>query len=333
MSDLDQTDETVDAAVEAAADEIDVGREELLKRAIVALADAEGVDVPDPEKVAAIEARLDDLDAEVDEKVEDLRERFVELYRDLESKAPADHTHEETAEQLDALADELNAVDDRLDVIDDRLDAVDNRIASLESQTESIDDLRERTADLDDLRERTADLDDLRERAADLDDLDARVSDLEALGDRLDDLDEIEEKLSRVASAVVRVRRRVEAAERDRTDRERLDALTAAANREGVRKATCTNCGGAVDIGLLTAPECPHCGRGFEEVEPSRGFLGTSRLVVGDRPALDGEVDEREVDDGEADEAAGAAGRGGRERDAGPSSDVNARETDGGGEP
>ena len=318
MSDLDPTDQTVDAAIEAAADDAGVGREELLKRAIVALADAEGIDVPDAEEVAAIEARLDDLDAEVDEKVDDLRERFVELYRDLESKAPADHAHEETAERLDAIAADLDALDDRLDeveaeaaatatvgeAVEETIDALDDRLARVESRIEEVDELRDRTEGIGDIE--------------------ARVDDLEGLDERVDDLDEIEEKLSRVASAVVRVRRRLEAAERDRADRERLDALTAAANRAGVRKAKCTNCGDAVDIGLLTVPECPHCGRRFEELEPSPGFLGTSRLVVGDRPALDGEVGDEGADAGDAPSRGPNAGAGGG---------VSTRETDGGGEP
>jgi len=311
------------AAAEAAADEVDVGREKLIKRAIVALADSEGVDVPDAEEVAAIEARLDDLGAEVDEKVEDLRERFVELYRDLESKAPDDHAHEETAERLDAIAADLDAVADRLDeveteaaatatvgeAVEETIDAVDDRLARVESRIDEVDELRDRTEGFDDLEPR-------------VDDLEAGVSDLEALDDRVGDLDEIEEKLSRIASAVVRVRRRLEAAERDRTNRERLDALTAAANRAGVRKAKCTNCGDTVDIGLLTAPECPHCGRRFEELEPSTGFLGTSRLVVGDPPALDGEV---------GGDAAGSATAAGHRSGAG--GDVSTREADGGGEP
>jgi len=174
----------------------------------------------------------------------------VELYRDLESKAPADHAHEETAERLDAIAADLDAVADRLDeleaeaaatatvgeAVEETIDALDNRIARVESRTDDIDELDARTEGLDDLE--------------------ARVNDLEALDARVDDLDEIEEKLSRVASAVVRVRRRLEA-ERDRSDRERLDALTAAANREGIRKANCTDCRETVDIGLLTTPECP----------------------------------------------------------------------------
>ncbi len=266
MSDLDPTDRAVDGAVE----ESEVGREELLKRAIVALAEEEGIDVPDAEEVATIESRLDDLNVEVDRKVEDLRERFVDLYQGLDGKAPADHTHEETAERVKSIDADLDALSDRLDEV--HAD-VATEAAAREGVEEAIDDVDDRLARV----ESTVD---------GLDELEARVDSLD-----VDDLDDLDDKLSRVASAVVRIRRRLEAAERDRADREQLDALTTAANRHGVRKADCTDCEGTVQLGLLTAPECPHCGREFADLEPNSGFLGTSRLVVGDRPALDGAVD------------------------------------------
>lgn len=271
MSDLDPTDGTVDAAVEAAADEAGVSREELLKRAIVALADAEGVDVADAEEMAAIESRLDALDAEVDEKVGDLRERFVELYRELEATAPADHAHPETAERLDALATDLDGIAERLDEVEADAAARSTADEAVEARVDELDD---RLASVE-------------ERVDDLAELEARVDGL--------DTEELDDKLSRVASAVVRVRRRLEAAERDRADRERLDALSATANRNGVRKAACTDCGETVDVGLLTEPECPHCGREFAELEPNPGFLGTSRLVAAEQPALDGDVDDEET--------------------------------------
>ena len=268
MSDLDPADGAVDAAIEAAAAEAGVGREEMLKRAIVSLAEAEGVDAPDAEEVAALESRLDALEADLDEKVSDLRERFVELYRDLEATAPADHEHAETAERLDALATELDRTAERLDEVE--ADAAARSTVD-EAVGERVDEIDDRLTDVE-------------ARVNDLADLEARVDAIET--------DDLDDKLSRVASAVVRVRRRLDAAERDRADRERLDAISATANRNGVRKAACTDCGSTVDVGLLTEPECPHCGRAFAELEPNPGFLGTSRLVVGEQPALDGDVGE-----------------------------------------
>lgn len=297
MSDLGPTDRPPEKAIEAAVDETGVGREELLKRALVALAEAEGIDIPDPEEVAAIRRDLDDLDADVDEKVADLRDRFVDLYRDVESKAPADHTHEETADRLDEVAaDATRAAADASQAAADATDAVETAAAaeaSVEAALDELDELGDRLARVE---SRTEGLDDLEPR---VNGLESRVTDLESRTDGID-VEDVDDKLSRVAGAIVRVRRRLEAAERDRADRERLDALTAAANRHGVRKANCTECGETVGLGLLTTPECPHCGRRFAELDPNPGFLGTSRLVAEAAPPLDGDVSDSEGADGES---------------------------------
>ncbi|RLM72972.1 hypothetical protein [Halorubrum sp. Atlit-26R] len=299
MSDLDPA----AAALDAAAEDAGVSREELLKRALVALAESEGIDVPDSEEVAAIEARLDDLDAELDEKVADLRERFVDLYREVESLNAGG---EDTGDAEGAAPARIDDLADELEEVAARLDRLDAEVADAPS-SDRVDDLRERLEALDD---RLDDLDAVRDRldafGDRLDEADERV---DAVDDRLDgveaDLDgisgekltEIDDKLSRVANAVVRVKRRLDAAERDRADRERVDALTRTANRHGVRTADCDHCGGGVELGLLSAPECPHCGRRFEELEPNTGFLGTSKLLVADRPAIDGDVGDGDRDE------------------------------------
>ena len=289
MSDLDPA----AAALDAAAEDAGVSREELLKRALVALAESEGIDVPDSEEVAAIEARLDDLDAELDEKVADLRERFVDLYREVESlDGAAADADGDAASEIDELAGDVEAIADRLDRLDaavadapssarvddlgDRVDALDDRIDELEAIRDRLDEVDGRFDEVD----------------GRFDEVDGRLDEIESAlaGISADELAEMDEKLSRVASAVVRVKRRLDAAERDRADRERLDALTRTANRHGVRTADCGHCAGDVELGLLSAPECPHCGRRFEDLEPNTGFLGTSKLLVADRPAIDGDV-------------------------------------------
>ena len=292
MSDLDPA----AAALDAAAEDAGVSREELLKRALVALAESEGIDVPDAEEVAAVEDRLDDLDAELDEKVADLRERFVDLYREVES---LDGTGGETgdaepaaAARVDALADELEEVAARLDRLDaavadapssDRVDELGDRLDALDARIDELDAVRDRVDAFGDR------LDEVDGR---IEGVDGRLDDVESDLDGIstEKLTEIDDKLSRVANAVVRVKRRLDAAERDRADRERVDALTRTANRHGVRTADCGHCGGGVELGLLSAPECPHCGRRFEDLEPNTGFLGTSKLLVADRPAIDGDV-------------------------------------------
>ena len=279
------------AALDAAAEEAGVSREALLRRAIVSIAESEGVDVPDAGEVAAIEARLDDLDAELDEKVGDLRERFVELYREVEAAGgdDPDATDGEypDAARVDALADDLETVTSEVDALAARLDAVEAA-----ADGDRIDGLRDRVAGIE-------------ERLDAVDDAVDAVG-----GDDADRLDEFDDKLSRLASAVVRVRRRLDAAERDRDDRDRVAELMRTANRGGVRTADCDNCGGAVRLGLLSAPECPHCGRRFSELEPNTGFLGTSRLLVADPPAIDGDVD----DDGATSPAASDGGSDGVRR-------------------
>ena len=318
MSDLDPA----AAALDAAAEDAGLSREQLLKRALVTLAESEGIDVPDAEEVAAIEARLDELDTDVEEKIADLRERFVDLYQEVESldvteggageapgsendgadaedEAPGSEDDGAVAARLDELADDLAETASRLDRLDaavadapsasrvddlgDRLDALDDRLDELDAVRERLNALDERVDGAEGRVGETGDR---------LDRVDDRLGEVETdlAGVSADDLTEMDDKLSRVANAVVRVKRRLDAAERDRADRERLDALTRTANRHGVRTADCGDCGGGVELGLLSAPECPHCGRRFEELEPNTGFLGTSTLLVADRPAIDGDV-------------------------------------------
>ncbi|ELZ45782.1 hypothetical protein C463_05080 [Halorubrum californiense DSM 19288] len=312
MSDLDPA----AAALDAAAEDAGVSREELLRRALVALAESEDIDIPDAEEVAAIEARLDDLDAELDEKVADLRERFIDLYREVEAldadEGDASGGDEgAAATRIDDLAAELEEIAARLDRLDaavadapssDRVDDLGDRLDALDARLDELDAVRDQLDEVD----------------GHVDEVDERVDDVEAdlAGISGEDLAEIDGKLSRVANAVVRVKRRLDAAERDRADRERIDALTRTANRHGVRTADCDHCGGGVELGLLSAPECPHCGRLFEDIEPSTGFLGTSKLLVGDRPAIDGDVADGDSAEGtqSPDRTASDGGAGGEER-------------------
>ena len=91
--------------------------------------------------VESIRADLDTLEARVDEDVEDLRERVVRIYRDVEKKAPEEHSHPETADRLDGLVDEYDELSDRLDTIADAIDDVgeiDDRIADVESRVDEL---------------------------------------------------------------------------------------------------------------------------------------------------------------------------------------------------
>ncbi|MWV64061.1 hypothetical protein GRS48_04370 [Halorubrum sp. JWXQ-INN 858] len=296
MSDID----ALESALDDAASESGVSREEVLKRAIVALAEANGVDVPSDDDVARIESVVSDLDettdrlestatettedlealaarteelsadldgvrtdvdalesdtdaleADVDAKVEDLRDRLVRIYRDVEDRAAADHAHPDTEATVEDLAATVAGLEDAVADVDARLDA-------LRGESDDVGD---------------------------------RVSTLESrVEEGLDRDDDVAGKLSRVANAVVGVQRRLASLERRAAGRERLSALTTAANRHGVRTADCAACRGTVDLALLSTPDCPHCDRRFADLDPKTGFFGTSRLTVGDPPALEGDV-------------------------------------------
>jgi len=107
---------------------------------------------------------------------------------------------------------------------------------------------------------------------------------LEYLTETTDDHDA---KLDTVASAIVDLRARVATLERDSSERAAAADLRREANRQGVAEAVCESCGGSVHLGLLDSPFCPHCESTFDGVEPKRGFFGSHRLTVGQRPALE----------------------------------------------
>ncbi|WP_256288960.1 CopG family transcriptional regulator [Halobellus inordinatus] len=107
---------------------------------------------------------------------------------------------------------------------------------------------------------------------------------LEYLTETTDDHDA---KLDTVASAIVDLRGRIATLERDSNERAAAADLRREANRQGVAEAVCESCGESVHLGLLDSPFCPHCESTFDGVEPKRGFFGSHRLTVGQRPALE----------------------------------------------
>ncbi|MBP1921182.1 putative nuclease with TOPRIM domain [Halorubrum alkaliphilum] len=231
-------------------------------------------DVDDPTDIAALESRVEELTERVDEDVEDLRERLVRVYRDVEGKAEEDHTHPETTDRIDAVAADVDEMDEVTARLETDLDALADR-------TESV------AGDVAAAAESAADAEDR------VEDLAARV---ESLADANDDA---MDKLSRVASAVVRTQRRLRALEREQSERDRLDDLLAEANRHGIRTAECDGCGNGVRLSLLSKPECPYCEGRIDAIDPGRRFIGTTWLRVDNTPALEGAVAATE-DGGEA---------------------------------
>ena len=166
----------LDEWVDRRAAELGTDRAGVLARAVAVLRTVEGGTDRDEAAVdpGRLEARVSDLEADVDAKIDDVRGRVVQVKREADAKADADHDHpdlREAAAEAQAAAAEAY---DRAEDADDAAAAVDERVAAGFDNFESVlSDLRdgtdENTVKLDtaarvllDLRERVADL----ERAA-----------------------------------------------------------------------------------------------------------------------------------------------------------------------
>jgi chromosome segregation ATPase len=210
-----------DALVDRAARRVEARVEET---AAAAAEDtiAEAYDVAPADVQADLEGRIDSLEAEVDEKIADVRERVVQVKRETDAKAPADHEHEafETVEAIGRSVAELES----------RLGALAEDVGALE----------------------------------------------EGASDREERLDDVEERLRTVAWVVSDLREAFES----RRNSGSVDRLKRAAAEADVSRAACENCGEGVEIGLLTEPNCPHCEATVTDVEPSRGWFGSPRLLV-----------------------------------------------------
>ena len=268
-------------------------------------------DAPSTSDLDTLRSRVDELAERVDDDIDDLRDRLVRTYREVEKRAESDHTHPETADRVDEVSADL-------DTLAARMDAIETGLASIEDQVDVVQsDVADAESDIDGLGDEVDRLDgEVARTTTSLDDLDSRV------GTLTETADDAMEKLSRVANAVVRTQRQLRAMRQERAERERVDAILAEANRHGVRTADCAGCSNTVRLSLLSKPECPYCGSRFGGIEPGRRFIGTSTLTVDDRPALEGEVGSAGGEKSDADSATDDI----TARDAGP-------ERDGGGTP
>ncbi len=101
-----------------------------------------------PDATEAVErrvgGRVDSVQAEFQEKLEDVRERVVQVKQEADAKAPADHDHEEFA-RLVALGRHVDDLQDEVEHLTERLDA------TLPEQETAIEELE---ADLDTVQER-----------------------------------------------------------------------------------------------------------------------------------------------------------------------------------
>lgn len=181
--------------------------------------------------------RMDAMEAEFQEKVVDVRERVIEVKKDLDSKAEEGHDHE----ALDGVA-----------ALEKRVEGLASLAEDLEGTVEPLE------AELAGIREDAQSMDERQDA------IETRLS-------------EAEQKLQRVAWALSDLKD--EASGRSAQE-EAVATIKRAAAEEGLRSASCENCGTAVDISLLADPECPHCEATVSDVATTSGFFRTKAELV-----------------------------------------------------
>ncbi len=192
--------------------------------------------------------------AELQRHLRTQREEFVELVEDVRSRIV------QVKRETDAKAPTDHDHDGY--ATEDDLEAVRSRLYALENAVDSLEEA-----------------------------VDSGFENFEGVLDHLvSESEELEERSTLLAREIVSLRenRRI-LAERERR-RAEVDSLKLAANRSGIRKATCEECGSAVDVALLTEPECPHCGTSIADVRKKSSIFGSHTLETGHPPELEGQV-------------------------------------------
>ncbi len=113
-----------------------ISEEELLSRLLGA-----SVDAPDAEAVhdrfeaiqaglADLEERVDDIDADLEEKISDVRGRVIQVKREADAKAEADHAHPDIVSDVGDVAADVDALADDVEELEGRLEAATGDVAA-----------------------------------------------------------------------------------------------------------------------------------------------------------------------------------------------------------
>jgi chromosome segregation ATPase len=134
--------------VERKAAERDTDPETILARAaaVYRTLDAETDDAPlDGAERETLADRVAAVEDDLDEKVDDVRERVVQIKRETDAKAPRDHRHPDLEERVAAAARAADGADAKVADLADRLDrGFENYEEILEYLTDVTDDLDEK---------------------------------------------------------------------------------------------------------------------------------------------------------------------------------------------
>lgn len=165
-------------------------RDEVLARAITTYRLlSEGDEALDGEvpslddRLADIEGRIDELDAETEEQIQDVRDRVVQVLKTAKAKADPEHDHPEVESSVDRLDSELAELSESLDGLQSELDELDERVdGGFENFETILSSLTERADEIDGKLDTLAGaVVDLRKRALELESANARRNAVETL--------------------------------------------------------------------------------------------------------------------------------------------------------
>ncbi|MFB6218366.1 MAG: hypothetical protein ABEH77_04165, partial [Halobacteriaceae archaeon] len=132
----------------------DLSEAEFLRRLVAAYrsVDDEEPDVATEADVAELAERVESVEADTEEKIEDVRDRIVQVKREVDAKAPADHDHPELKEGIRSAGAAAESAQSDVADLERNLQALrettergfDNYEEVLEYLTESTDDLEEK---------------------------------------------------------------------------------------------------------------------------------------------------------------------------------------------
>lgn len=149
------------------AEELGTSRAEVLSRAVAAyrlvdenresLADATATSDEDGVGGDELAGRLDELEAEFDEKLTDVRERVVQVKREADGKAPAGHDHPELSARVESVREEFAALDERVEegfgnyeeILEYLTETTDDAEAKLDTLAAAVADLRRRADEVE----------------------------------------------------------------------------------------------------------------------------------------------------------------------------------------
>ena len=214
----------------------------------------------------------------------------------------------ETADALDVSAEELQALDAHLSAqraeYAELIEDVRRRVIQVKREADAkAPNDHEHPELAGDLSRLESELADVEETLTEFDEtIESGFENYEAVLEHLlDRIGRLEERTMTVGQAVLEVRNGLDALTVRERQRAAAEAIKLAANRLGVRRATCEDCASTVTISLLTDAECPHCAATIADVQAKRGIFGSHTLQTGDPPAIEGTVSEfPSPDDGES---------------------------------